>query len=272
MNFRYIHLYSDFTVRNLNLNIVARDIGEIFSNCTVDIRIPFLQYATKSISVNWLAEELASLQILDTSQPYNSQPEIGSRSDRNSVLFEKYLITNPYHTSRGLYDGFMMQRLYETLLPENEKTIDNIHIILDSRLTCTFSEDDHRYHARAIICGTPSIISTSGIIEAPAKPKDFYLRQIGWMPTAADIEDLKKQFAGKYIDYDDHRINSIITGYIIQALFFFLTDGNPFCSDAGCRLFNAHWQEDLISTQVNNKRICKRDLVLLDKFLKEYLI
>jgi hypothetical protein len=39
----------------------------------------------------------------------------------------------------------------------------------------------------------------------------------------ADIEDLKKQFAGKYIDYDDHRINSIIIGYIIQALFFFLT-------------------------------------------------
>jgi hypothetical protein len=85
-------------------------------------------------------------------------------------------------------------------------------------LTCTFSEDDHRYHARAIICGTPSIISTSGIIEAPAKPKDFYLRQIGWMPTAADIEDLKKQFAGKYIDYDDHRINSVITGYVIAML------------------------------------------------------
>ena len=269
MNFRHIHLYSDFTFRNLNLNIVAKDIGDIFSNCTIDIRILFLRYATKSISVNWLAEELVLLQILDTSQPYNSQPEIGRRSYRNGVLFEKYLITNPYHTSRGLYDGFMMQRLYETLLPENEKTIDNIHIILDSRLTCTFSEDDHRYHARAIICGTPSIISTSGIIEAPAKPKDFYLRQIGWMPTAADIEDLKRQFEGKYIDCDDHRINSIITGYIIQALFFFLTDGNPFCSDAGCRLFNAHWQEDLINTQVNSQRICKRDLLLLDKFLKE---
>lgn len=143
MNFRYIHLYSDFTVRNLNLNIVAQDIGEIFSNCTIDIRIPFLQYVTKSISVNWLAEELASLQILDLSQPYNSQPEIGSKSDRNSVFFEKYLIANPYHTSRGRYDGFMMQRLYEILLRESEKTIDNIHIILDSRLTCRLSEDDH---------------------------------------------------------------------------------------------------------------------------------
>jgi hypothetical protein len=54
------------------------------------------------------------------------------------------------------------------------------------------------------------------------------------MPTAADKEDIKKQFAGNYIDYNDHKVNSIITGYIIQTLFFFLTDRNPFCSYAGC--------------------------------------
>jgi hypothetical protein len=40
------------------------------------------------------------------------------------------------------------------------------------------------------------------------------------MPTAADTEDIKKQFAGNYIDYNDHKVNSIITGYIIQTLFF----------------------------------------------------
>jgi hypothetical protein len=59
----------------------------------MDIRIPFLQYVTKSISVNCLAEELASLQISEISQLYYSQPEIGSKSDmNNSILFEKYLM------------------------------------------------------------------------------------------------------------------------------------------------------------------------------------
>ena len=254
-------------MRNLNLQRVAEDIGKIFSNCTIDIRIPFLQYTTNSISVNWLAEELASIQISDIKQPYRNQPERRNKSNTSGVLFEKGLITTP-RRSFSLYDGFMMQGLYATLLPANERTIDNIHIIFDSRLTCTFSEEDYRYHARALICGTPSVVSTTGMIEAPAKPKDFYFRQIGRMSTARDIEELKKQFAGKYIDYDDDRINCIATGYIIQALFFFLTDGNPFCSDPGCRLFNAHWQEDLIRTQVNNQRICKRDLLLLNKFLK----
>jgi hypothetical protein len=248
---------------------VGEDIGGIFSNCKVDIRIPFLQYIKNSISVNWLAEELASLHISDTKQPYHHQTKGGNKQDPSSVLFEKNLITNPYRTS-CLYDGFMMQSLYSRLLPLNEKTIDNIHIIFDSRLTCTFSEEDYRYHARAIICGTPSIISTTGIIEAPAKPKDFYLRQIAWMSTGGDIEELKKQFEGKYIDYNDDRINSVATGYIIQAIFFFLTDGNPFCSDAGCRIFNAHWQEDLIRTQINNQRMCKKHRLLLHKFVNRY--
>jgi hypothetical protein len=252
-------------MKNLNLPSVAEDIGKMFSNCTIDIRIPFLQYVRNSISVNWLAEELASIHISETKQPYHHQPERRNKQDRNSVLFEKNLIINPYRTA-VLYDGFIMQSIYSRLLPENEKTTDNIHVIFDSRLTCTFSEENWRYHARAIICGTPSIISTSGIIEAPAKPRDFYFRQIGWMPSVGDIEELK-QFAEKYIDYNDSRINSVATGYTIQTLFFFLTDGDPFCSDAGCRIFNAHWQEDLIRTQVNNQRMCKKHLLLLNRFL-----
>jgi hypothetical protein len=256
-------------VRNLNLHRVAEEVGTIFSNCKIDIRIPFLQYIRNSVSVNWLAEELASIYILDTKQPYQHQPERRDNHARNKVLFEKNLITSPHRTF-ALYDGFMMQRLYSRLLPVFEKTIDNIHIIFDGRLTCTFSEEDYRYHARAIICGTPSIISTTGIIEAPAKPKDFYFEQIGKMPSTTDIEELKKQFAGKYIDYDDDRINSVATGYTIQALFFFLTDGNPFCNDDSCRIFNAHWQEDLIRTQVDNQRICKRHRMLLDRFLNRY--
>jgi hypothetical protein len=34
-----------------------------------------------------------------------------------------------------LYDGFMMQRLLGNLIHESENSIDNVHIVLDSRLT-----------------------------------------------------------------------------------------------------------------------------------------
>jgi hypothetical protein len=269
LNFKYIHLYADCTTKNLDLHRVAKGVSKTFPNCIIDIRIPFLQYITNSISSDWLAEELASIHISDTKQPYHYQPERRNKQAISSVLFEKNLISNPHRTSL-LYDGFEMQSLYSRLLPVNEKTIDNIHIIFDSRLTCTFSEEDYRYHARAIICGTPSIISTTGIVEGPAKPKDFYFRQIAWISSSGDIEELKKQYAGRFIDYDDDRINSIAVGYTIQALFFFLTDGDPFCNDIGCKIFNAHWQEDLLRTQVNNQRMCQKHLLFLDRFLNRY--
>jgi hypothetical protein len=34
-----------------------------------------------------------------------------------------------------LYDGFMMQRLLGNLIHESENSIDNVHIVFDSRLT-----------------------------------------------------------------------------------------------------------------------------------------
>jgi hypothetical protein len=37
-------------------------------------------------------------------------------------------------------------------------------------------------------------------------------------------------------------------------------------------LLNAHWQGDPIRTEVNIQRICKKDLVLLDKFLRVFEI
>jgi hypothetical protein len=52
-----------------------------------------------------------------------------------------------------LYDGFMMQRLFETMINENESNTDHVHIVFEDRLICTFSEEDWRYHARTILGG-----------------------------------------------------------------------------------------------------------------------
>ena len=65
-----------------------------------------------------------------------------------------------------MYDGFELQKILRRFNCNNE----TLHIIITNRLTCTFDENDKRYHARAVICANPAIISTTGIIEAPAKP------------------------------------------------------------------------------------------------------
>jgi hypothetical protein len=268
---------------------VADEIRAIFSNCntaiSIDVRPPFLQYTLDPAFLGVIAESIASIRISELKQPIDNRQVETRRYKRpspDSIAYEKSLITNA-NKNQGvrqlnsiLYDGFLMQRLFGTLIPQSENSIDDVHIIFDSRLTCTFSKDDWRYHGRAIICGTPSIISTTGIVEAPAKPRDFYIRQMqhnafrrGFQHGPGEKEqenddDLKKEFAGRYIDYEDPQFDSIATGLVLQALFFFLTDGNPFCDDKDCRLFNAHWQEDLIHCQIENPTLCEKHLGYLE--------
>ena len=57
---------------------------------------------------------------------------------------------------------------------------------------------------------------------------------------------LKKKIACRFIDYGDDRMTAAATVYSLQALFFFLANGEPFCKDKSCRLYNAHLQEELI--------------------------
>jgi hypothetical protein len=134
-----------------------------------------------------------------------------------------------------------------------------VHVAFTPRLLGTFDDADRRYHARAAVLGYPSIVSTSGLVEAPAKPRGFYAAKRGLRIESADVryEALKQEYAGRFVDYDDPRLTKVAQGYALQAVFYHLT-GEPFCEDTGCVLFNAHWQEELLHAQVESGRLCAR--------------
>jgi hypothetical protein len=160
-----------------------------------------------------------------------------------------------------LYDGHVLQRIFAESIPAKEAG--HAHVILTDLLTCTFDEDDWRYHGRAVICGSPSIVSTTGIVEAPAKPREFYLAQFG----ITDVASLKKKFAGRFVDYGDPRMDEAAAAYALQALFFFVSNGEPFCDDKSCLLYNAHWQEELIG-MIEKWKLCSRHRQSANKFNK----
>jgi len=135
--------------------------------------------------------------------------------------------------------------------------LDNFHVIFTNRLTCTYDFDDYRYHGRAIICSNPSIISTTGIIEAPAKPREYYMELISNMAQGLNVDSIKKKYQGSYLEYHDERISTVIEGYVMQALFYHLT-GEPFCENKNCRLFNPHWQKDLLHSQIEIGKLCEK--------------
>ncbi|HEY8139874.1 MAG TPA: DUF6775 family putative metallopeptidase [Nitrososphaera sp.] len=241
MDFKYIHIYRSDRDAGLCIDKVKQDVAELFGRCEVDVREPFLMY--------WDDGEGAidETRIFDLKQPFEKQP---GRPE-------------PASDSMPLYDGFMLQRTLAQLISDKESHADHVHLVFTHLMTCTFAEEDWRYHGRAVICGTPSIVSVPGIVEAPAKPREFYhLQALG----SQDLPTLKKQFAGRFVDYDDGRMTKAAVGYAIQALFYFVTDGEPFCDDRDCRLFNSHWQEDLIRTQVEKPRYCRMHGRLASKF------
>ena len=108
--------------------------------------------------------------------------------------------------------------------------------------TTALSEPD-----RLGIYGLPSIISTTGVVEAPAKPREYYFGVMAGL----DEEQVREELKGKFIEYGDPRLTEILKGYTMQAVFYHLF-AEPFCEEPDCRLFNAHWQEEMIRAQLQS--------------------
>jgi hypothetical protein len=241
---RFIHIYQTASAPAPVAKVVVEEINKILPSYKIDIRPPF----------KYDEEMIERAKIVDIKQPVEKQPN--HEQDRKMMK-----MTIP------MYDGFVMQKELAEMIPTVEISLDHIHIIFTSLLMCTFSEEDWRYHGRAVICGTPSIVSTTGIVEALAKPREFYLAQLlGGMAEDKDI--LKKKFSGRFIDYDEEdKITAASINYALQAIFFFITSGEPFCNNKDCRLFNAHWQEDLIHT-IKKRTLCSYHRNLANKLSK----
>jgi hypothetical protein len=112
--------------------------------------------------------------------------------------------------------------------------------------------------------GLPSVISTTGLVEAPAKPREFYLLKQQYEMVGKDLLELKEKFKQGFIDYEDERLTEVIKGYAMQAVFYSLI-GDPFCEDKACRLYNAHWQEELIFAQLESQyEFCAHHAGILD--------
>ena len=75
-------------------------------------------------------------------------------------------------------------------------------------------------------------------------------------------ERIKHEFRGRFVDHDDERLTEAIKGAVMQAIVYLAT-GEAFCDDPSCRLYNAHWQEELIVAQLGEgPEFCGRHAAL----------
>ena len=76
------------------------------------------------------------------------------------------------------------------------------------------------------------------------------------------IESAKEKYKDKFLDYNDKRLTRIVEGYLLQVIFYNIT-GESFCEDIQCKLNNAHWQKDLLFSQIEINSLCKKHSEIL---------
>jgi len=262
LNFKKIILYKEPAISEIDIKQLTNFLEDNFSFKVEINENIFKAFNLKNIN------QLSNIRVTDIKNPFSTH-----KSTDNDIEFEKKLcydsslmntttkIENAEKISQVyMYDGFELQKILRRFNYNNE----TLHIIITNRLTCTFDENDRRYHARAVICANPAIISTTGIIEAPAKPKEYYFEVMALKTQGLGIESVKEKYKNKFLDYNDKRLTKILEGYILQIIFYNIT-GESFCENVECRLNNAHWQKDLLFTQLKINKLCEKHKEILSK-------
>ncbi|TBR08305.1 MAG: hypothetical protein EPO62_06905 [Candidatus Nitrosotenuis sp.] len=252
MRISRVFLYDEPSVPEIAIDDLAEFLQNTF-HVTVTRRENIFKNATCET-----AHELASSRVFNMHQPFQRHAPTSEE-----VEFEKQTFQNTSKVENiVLYDGFEFQRIVSHLIPSDELTMEDFHIVFTNKLTCTFDSNDYRYHGRALIGANPSSISTTGIIEAPAKPREYYMDLMANYGQGLNIDSIKKKYRGSYLEYHDARLGKIVEGYCLQALFYYIT-GESFCDLLDCRLNNAHWQRDLLYSQLEFGKLCGKHSEIL---------
>lgn len=201
------------------------------------------------------ARAIATLRVKRPDRPPEGEPL------PPEVLHEERVLRGDARPLGLLYDGNRFAEVCRGLLPREEATLGHLHLILTPRLLGTL-EEDGRYHARVVILGFPSLLSAPGLETAPAMPKEFYFLRRSPAMASAPEEVLKEQFQGRYLE--EEQFTEAAKGYALQAVFH-QRFGEAFCEDKRCRLFNAHWQEEVLEAQIGSGMLCERHRGMADR-------
>lgn len=253
----FAHLYPDPHTKTLDAKEIAEFISEKLPFAKVSVRANFTDFF--KFRKNVLAKSLAEAKV----RALTSQKKIAPL--QAEIEHEKRILSGQIPSPGVIYDAVSLSVIFRNMIPEKEQNLNNIHIIFTRRLFATF--EGGRYHARVILCSFPTLISTTGIVEAPAMPWEYYILKQKCIVNGIPAEIAKEKFSGRFIDYDDSGMTQVMKGYTMQAVFYHLT-GEAFCENRDCMLYNAHWQEEVLRAQVASGRLCRKHEKMLSGLAK----
>lgn len=260
-----ILIYSGISENQVEWGGLLSFLSNTLLGIPIELRADFISYflnfwGAREKKVAEVSQALAAARVFNHSLPWQERQPLPGE-----VNFERRFLFAPHQKPLGiLYDAWQLQKIMRGLLPVEESNWQNLHLVITNQLIGTWDQANNRYHYRTAFFGLPSIISTTGLVEAPAKPRQFYLKLKMGIP----YEIVKNEFRDFILDYEDPRLSEVLKGYLLQAIFYHLT-GEPFCPHPSCRLYNAHWQEQMIKAQIQNGiGLCPSHLKTINQLLQ----
>lgn len=267
----FVEIYDDPSSTTLDVGEVLKYLANNFPCVQVTLKKEFCESHLEKHSSDYaksanedLAVAFAKSRVHDHTRPISDRkPMYGE------IAYEKRRLNNKSKQPFGVvYDGWSVQSALCGILDDKGLSPSRLHVVFTNQLLATFDPGDGRYHFRTVLLGHPAIISTTGLVEAPAKPREFYLRREEARATGAgDVHiALEHEYRFRCLLHDDERLTEVAKGYALQAAYY-AAFGIAFCDDKKCRLYNAHWQEEMLAAQMQGPyEICPTHESLLDSY------
>jgi hypothetical protein len=194
---------------------------------------------------DWMAWHTAFAKVRDVESPPPEREPADFEIDK-----EREALLADASAPGLLYDGRRLLEAYHGLLPDELATPGAAPtVVLTDRMVGTYEGD--RYHVRFLVNGHPCILAPPGFVDGPARDRSFYMaKQV--LGSAHDADVVSDD---DHLTRGDDRISACVASSMLQVLAYHDT-GEPFCEDETCRLFNPHWQEDLLASMATD-RVCE---------------
>jgi|LSQX01.3.fsa_nt_gb hypothetical protein len=251
-----IYIYDDADSEGLDIDYLAGFLASHLPRLRIAVRTDFITHHLSRFTAeerNTLETELsrqltgakATRLLSEVSDPFPSEPP--------EIDLDATYLVRP------------LQAALRLLIPEAEANLGHLHILINSNLLAEFDPENGLQSGVAAL-GNPSIVSTSGLIEVPRRPREYNFRRVQYVMLGAEdyLDDLAQQFADQTAGYGDPRINELIKGYLLMAVVYRATGDGP-CAEPTCPLFAAHTQAELFQAQAGpDSHLCAHHAALLE--------
>lgn len=248
-----IYIYDAPDAIGLDIRAIGHYLADLFPTVSVETRTDFFtwhlgQFDLEQVEV--LAAELAARlqerEVHDLVAP-----------DRRGEFAP---MTPDEHDLGVVYRAGPLQDVMRALIPAAERGPAALHLVFMTACIGRFVAGESHLQLQIVQHGEPAIVSTTGLVEAPALPREYAFRRAQLLGFGLEeaAEELDGRFAEAALGHGDTRINRVATGIALQAVFQ-RGFGEVGCADPSCPLHPAASHDELCRAHLSeHSRLCDR--------------